>query len=304
MSALGKRVLLTGANGFTGRYMQAELQAHGYEVIGLGRPTSGNPMQDGSSLLAVDLRDQDALARLMAEVRPELVIHLAAMAFVGHGGASDFYNVNLIGTRNLLEALASSAVMPERVLLASSANVYGNASAGVLNEATPAAPANDYAVSKLAMEYVAKLWMGRLPIVLTRPFNYTGIGQAENFLIPKIVAHFRRRESSIELGNTAVWRDFSDVRAVVQAYRRLLSAEGAVGETVNVCSGEAHSLGEVISMCENITGHSLTVKVNPAFVRQNEVKVLRGDNSLLQQLIGPWSSPALEQTLGWMLGGD
>lgn len=303
MNASGKRVLLTGANGFTGRYMQAELQAHGYDVIGLGRPGPGDHGQDGARL-TVDLRDKEALTGLVAEVRPELVIHLAAMAFVGHGSVSDFYNVNLIGTRNLLDALASSGVAPERVLLASSANVYGNASAGILNEATPASPANDYAVSKLAMEYVAKLWMARLPIVLTRPFNYTGVGQAEDFLIPKIVAHFRRRESSIELGNTAVWRDFSDVRAVVQAYRRLLTADKAIGETVNVCSGEAHSLGEVISLCERITGHALTVKVNPAFVRDNEVKVLRGDNSLLQKLIGPWSGPALEQTLEWMLSSD
>ncbi|WP_137984288.1 GDP-mannose 4,6-dehydratase, partial [Pseudomonas viridiflava] len=92
------------------------------------------------------------------------------------------------------------------------------------------------------------LWHARLPLVITRPFNYTGVGQAENFLLPKIVSHFTQRESTIELGNLDVWRDFSDVRAVTSAYRGLLEAR-PLGKTLNVCSGVTHSLREVIEMC-------------------------------------------------------
>ncbi|WP_371183073.1 GDP-mannose 4,6-dehydratase [Xanthomonas sacchari] len=299
MNQTGERVLLTGAGGFTGRYMQAELLARGYDVVALVG-AHADP-SDGVRRVQVDLRDREGLARVVAEVRPHRVIHLAALAFVGHGSANDFYEVNLVGTRNLLEALAAGDAPPERVLLASSANVYGNASEGLLDEQTPPAPANDYAVSKLAMEYAAKLWGSRLPLVIARPFNYTGVGQAENFLIPKIVAHFRRRAEEIELGNLDVWRDFTDVRAVVEAYARLLAMPAADTPIANVCSGTAYSLREIVKACSELTGHALDVRVNPAFVRANEVKTLRGDNRLLQRLIGPWQGPPLTETLRWML---
>ena len=205
-------------------------------------------------------------------------------------------------TRHLLAALAQLPQPPARVLLASSANVYGNQTGGMLDESTPPQPANDYAVSKLAMEHMARLWMARLPITIVRPFNYTGVGQSADFLLPKIVAHFRRRAASIELGNLDVWRDFSDVRAVADAYCRLLDAPAAVGATVNVCSGQSHSLREVIAMAEQITGHALAVQVNPAFVRANEVKTLLGNPARLHTLIGAdWANPLLQDTLRWML---
>ncbi|WP_127476948.1 GDP-mannose 4,6-dehydratase [Sulfurivermis fontis] len=278
------RTLVTGLRGFTGRYLQAELEAHGHEVVGL----------------KADLTDAAVLADEMKRVQPEWVVHLAGVAFVEHGDPNDFYRVNLMGTRNLLAALANCGRRPECVLLASSANVYGNSTEGVLTEATPPNPANDYAVSKLAMEHMARLWLDRLPIVIVRPFNYTGVGQSESFLIPKIVNHFRRRVEAIELGNLDVWRDFSDVRAVAQAYRRLLEA-CPIGETVNVCSGRTHALREVLAMAGKIAGHAIKVKVNPAFVRPNEVKTLSGDPSKLLSLIGPWETPPLEETLRWML---
>jgi nucleoside-diphosphate-sugar epimerase len=295
MTTAGKRALITGIHGFTGRYMAAELQANGYEVIGLGSHPS-----DDAGYHQVDLTDGPRLRALLAAVQPDVVVHLAALAFVGHGVADAFYQVNLIGTRNLLEAIAACGKTLDCVLLASSANVYGNASEGLLSETTSPAPANDYAVSKLAMEYMASLWHDRLPIVITRPFNYTGVGQAENFLLPKIVSHFRRKAEKIELGNLDVWRDFSDVRALVQAYRGLIEAK-PLGQTVNVSSGRTYSLREVIAMCSAITGHQLQVEVNPAFVRANEVKTLCGDNSKLRSLVSGWQTPALDETLGWML---
>lgn len=296
MSIAGKRALITGIHGFTGRFMAAELAAQGCEVIGMGRQPSRE-----AGHYQVDLADTAALHKALADIQPDIVVHLAAVAFVGHGVADAFYQVNLIGTRNLLEAIEACGKTPECVLLASSANVYGNASEGLLDETTPASPANDYAVSKVAMEYMANLWQARLPIVITRPFNYTGVGQDENFLLPKIVAHFLRKAQKIELGNLDVWRDFSDVRAVVSAYRGLLEVK-PIGQTINVSSGVTHSLREVIDMCRDITGHDLITEVNPAFVRDNEVKTLCGDNSRLRRLVPGWQTPDLNDTLRWMLG--
>ena len=298
MSIAGKRALITGTHGFTGRFMAAELAAQGCEVVGMGSQAS-----DEAGYYQIDLSDVTGLRKLLTDIQPDLVVHLAAVAFVGHGAADAFYQVNLIGTRNLLEAIAACGKTPECVLLASSANVYGNASSGMLDEATVPSPANDYAVSKLAMEYMASLWQDRLPIVITRPFNYTGVGQADNFLLPKIVSHFARTAEKIELGNLDVWRDFSDVRAVVSAYRGLLEVK-PLGQTVNVSSGITHSLREVIDMCREITGHDLVVEVNPAFVRAHEVKTLCGDNARLRSLVDDWRTPQLKETLSWMLAAS
>lgn len=291
------KALITGIKGFTGQYLEAELKAAGWEVWGIG----AHEEPGGARYQTIDLADVDRLGKVVGEVQPDAVVHLAAITFVGHGDADAFYRVNLIGTRNLLAALAVAKKPPGCVILASSANVYGNSTEGVLKESTPPNPANDYAVSKLAMEYMARLWLDRLPIVIARPFNYTGVGQTGNFLLPKIVSHFRRRAEVIALGNLDVWRDFSDVRAVVRAYRRLLEVCPA-GEAVNICSGRAHSLREVLLMAETITGHSMRVEVNSALVRDNEVRTLCGDSSKLKGLIGGWDTPPLEDTLKWMLG--
>lgn len=289
------RALLTGFHGFTGRYVAAELAASGYEVIGLAH--DGDPPREG--VLRANLLDRDAVRRVVAEARADAIVHLAAISFVAHGNADEIYRTNIVGTCNLLEALAACGHKPRSVVLASSATIYGNAEVESIAETTAPAPANDYAVSKLAMEYMARLWMDRLPITLVRPFNYTGVGQGENFLIPKIMAHFRRGAKVIELGNTDVARDFSDVRDVARAYAAIV-AKARAGETINICSGVAHSLDDVLEMMAQIAGYAIEVRVNPAFVRGNEVKRLVGSNAKLQTLAGFAPVIPLEKTLRWM----
>lgn len=293
-SNMTQRALITGLNGFTGHYMARELVDAGYEVHGLELPEA-----IAAGRQSVDLCNLEAVKQAVRTIRPNVVVHLAAIAFVAHGNAENFYRVNLMGTRNLLEALSEVSDGLGCVLLASSANIYGNRTEGILTEESLPEPANDYAVSKLAMENMARLWMDRLPIVIARPFNYTGVGQSENFLIPKIVSHFRRKAPRIELGNLDVWRDFNDVRTICKAYAGLL-AKRPIGEVFNVCSGVGTSLREVISTMESLAGYHIELSVNPAFVRPNEVKVLTGSAQRLSSLIPSWQQIPLEETLRWM----
>jgi len=299
------RILVTGAFGFTGKYLSDVLESCGHEVHRLAArapPVDALPRSVAaqSRVHVSDLCDAPKLKSIVDAVRPQRVAHLAAIAFVAHGDVDAIYRTNIVGTRNLLAALATAASRPERVLLASSANVYGNAAAGVVDESTAPSPANDYAVSKLAMEYMANLWRAQLPITTVRPFNYTGVGQSESFLIPKIIAHYKQRAPILELGNLDVERDFSDVRTVVRVYERLLmsSADGVV---VNVCSGVGYSLQQVLDISADLTGHRPEVRVNPAFVRQNEVRRLVGSRARLDALIGRIDGPDFPETVRWML---
>lgn len=290
-------VLITGINGFTGYYLAEELRSAGYSLVGL---SSTETIQNASSVNYVcNLLDQEKLIDILTEVKPDVVVHLAAVAFVAYGDVEAIYRTNVVGTRNLLEAIIKSQHIPRSVLLASSANIYGNTLIEPIDEKVAAAPANDYAVSKLSMEYMARLWLDRLPITVVRPFNYTGAGQSLNFLIPKIVDHFKRRVPILELGNLDVVRDFSDVRSVVQRYRLLLESK-TQGEIFNICSGQGHSLLDVLRIMREISGHNPEIKVNPAFVRANEVHRLVGSSVKLESVIGKEPIIPLKSTLQWM----
>ena len=146
------------------------------------------------------------------------------------------------------------------------------------------------------MEKMAATYFDRLPILLTRPFNYTGVGQTPSFLVPKIVSHFARGDRVIELGNTDVERDFSDVRMVVEVYRRLMETD-LHSRAYNVCTGVATSLRAIIAAMEEIAGYAIEVKTNPAFVRNNEIARLTGDPSALIQAIGELPAMPLHRTL-------
>jgi GDP-6-deoxy-D-talose 4-dehydrogenase len=277
-------ILLTGAAGFTGLFFKQQAEDAGHTIWPL----------------VADLTDKAAVAAEVAQAQPTAVVHLAAISFVGHADESAFYAVNVLGTMNLLAAVAALPVAPTKVLLASSANVYGNCDASPITEAQAPAPVNQYATSKLAMEHMALTYADRLPIVITRPFNYTGPGQAPQFLIPKLVSHFAHRADRIELGNLHVEREFNDVRMVCEAYLRLL-AHGQPGRIYNVCSGKPYTLQHVINTLARITGHNMTVDVNPAFVRANEVHRLCGSPDKLHAAVGPLGEWGLEDTLRWML---
>jgi nucleoside-diphosphate-sugar epimerase len=278
------KILLTGAAGFTGLFFKSAAEAAGHQVV----------------TLQSDLTNKAAVADEVVHAAPDMVMHLAAISFVGHSDETAFYGVNVVGTMNLLAGLAALSVKPRKVLLASSANVYGNCEASPITETQLPAPVNHYAMSKLAMEFMGRTYLDRLPLVFSRPFNYTGPGQGPSFLIPKLVNHFVQRASVIELGNLHVEREFNDVRMVCNAYLSLL-AHGVIGEVYNVCTGRTYSLQYVISLVSEITGHKMDVQVNSAFVRANEVHRLCGSPNKLLTVTGEMEKFDLADTLQWML---
>jgi nucleoside-diphosphate-sugar epimerase len=292
------KVLITGIDGFTGTHLSAVLQSAGFKVFGLSNII--NITQD--NIYECDLLDKVKLQHVIDEIQPDYVVHLAAISFVGHGNADDFYRINVIGTMNLLDVLSNLDKKPAKVIVASSANVYGTPDIGIIDESVTPSPVNHYATSKLAMEYMTRTLFDDLPIVITRPFNYTGVGQGEQFLIPKIVSHFKRKSRVIELGNINVSRDFSDVRDIASVYHRLLMSD-VHSVTVNICRGQAISLSDIIKAMNNFAGYEIEVKVNPEFVRANEINRLQGDNKYLQQLRDFVPAIPIDDTLLWMYGG-
>jgi nucleoside-diphosphate-sugar epimerase len=284
----GRRVWITGHNGFTGHFLTEALTQAGFE------PVPAAPLSE------FDLRVLPHIERELDRARPDYVIHLAAVSFVAHGEAADFYAVNTVGTMNLLERLAQPGHPVRKVIVASSANVYGNAQREPITEDTPPAPVNHYACSKLAMEQLARTLYERLPVLIVRPFNYTGVGQSLQFLVPKLVHHFATRAPVLKLGNLDVVRDFSDVRMVAAAYARLLTS-ALVGTEVNICSGVGHSLQSIVDSLATRSGHAPRIEVDPALVRAAELKRLIGSNERLMQAVGALPYADFNETLAWML---
>ncbi len=279
-----KKLLLTGANGFTGIHFSELAKKNGFCVF---------PLKS-------DITNQSAVANEISVIAPTHVCHLAAISAVTHADEEAFYKVNLFGSLNLINALCALPNRPIKILLASSANVYGNVDSGAIDESVCPKPVNHYAVSKLAMEHMALNFIDRLPIFITRPFNYTGVGHDDRFVLPKIVDHFARNTQSIELGNLEVEREYNDVRMVCDAYIKLLDC-GVPGEIYNICSGRSYGLRRILSLMQEITGQDVKVHVNPAFVRLNDVLKLAGSPRKLEATIGSLRRWDLKDTLRWML---
>lgn len=291
MASRSERVLLTGSSGFTGRPLGARLRKDGHEIFGL----THTPAMAGE--IQGDLRDEGWLRKTVQEIRPTVVIHLAGIATPLHGSIGEIYSANVTGTANLLDALSKMDDLPRRVIVASSATIYASpVDQEPITEDHPLGPQNHYGASKRAMEDVARLFSDRLPVIVTRPFNYTGPGQDPIFLIPKIVDHFVNRAPQIKLGNLDLYRDFSDIRRVVEVYARLIS--GPIEPTVvNICSGRAIHLASIIGMLREISGHSIEVITDPALVRRGEPRIIQGSTQRLEAMLGDLPNPDFRETL-------
>jgi GDP-4-dehydro-6-deoxy-D-mannose reductase len=296
------RVLVSGATGFVGRWLIRELTTAGHETIA----TPGS--------LLLDITDEAAVARFLAEARPDAVAHLAGMAY-GPDAARDpegAFAVNVGGTEVLLAVVASTG-RPMPLLIAGSSEVYGRPRPGdlPLTEAAPTRTDQPYGRSKLAQERAALALASRhgLPIVVTRSFNHTGPGQRAEFVAPafarRVLAARAAGAHEIRTGNIDIRRDLGDVRDVARAYRLLLEglADGVLGKTtvVNVATGRSVSIRAVLSILCRLAGVKAEPVVDPALVRPDDPPEIVGDASRLRALTGWEPQIDLERTLADLL---
>lgn len=291
-----KKVLITGIDGFTGRPLGQSLGKLGAEVFGL---TNNEFAAKSKNIFYAPLQNRDDVADVIKTVKPDYIVHLAGIAFANHKDVLKYYDVNVVGTENLLDACVTANLTPDKIIIASSAAVYGFATDEFVSESSELAPVSHYGVSKLAMEHIAQTYADRLPILITRPFNYVGAEQPVHFLIPKIVDHFKKKSKIIELGNLDIVREFSDFRDVVQTYISLMY--NAKPGVVNLCSGKSHSISDVINTLSTISGHKIEINQNPDFMRANDMKRLVGNPKHMNTISKYEYKYSLENTLKNML---
>jgi len=295
-----RRLLLTGAGGFVGRHV-------------LAASSNGGPFAewDISSPPGVwDIRDASDVQRLVSDVRPDAVLHLAAQSFVPRSfeDPHETFAINLGGTLNLLIALRATG-FDGRMLFVSSGDVYGRVPEEDLpvDESRIPEPRSPYGVSKIAAEQLCLQWHRTegLDAMIARPFNHVGPGQDARFVLPALARQVvaiaeGRRPPVIEAGDIDTTRDFTDVRDVVGAYAAMLG-RGKPGATYLIGTGQERRVRDLLrAMCESC-GIAPEIRQDPARMRPSEQRRMAADATRLRQDTGWSPSISMESTINDIL---
>lgn len=294
-----KRALITGVAGFAGSYLAGELAVAGWKVAGVEKAgVSLKNLEDIAGRVRVvecDILQHRGLERIVREINPDVIFHLAAVTFVpsAENAPQIAFDVNVKGSLNVLDACRKEAP-GARVVLVSSAEVYGKASPEdmPLTEERKTAPANLYALTKLLSEQMAFFHTRAygLNIVILRPFNHIGPRQSPSFVTSAFAKQIVEIEAGnmepvMEVGNLEAARDFTDVRDVVRAYR-LVAERGVPAHVYNICSGRAHVIREVLESLLKMTDARIEVRRDPERLRKSEVPLRLGDHSRFSRVTG------------------
>lgn len=293
------KALITGSLGFVGKYLRAELEAQGYEVVGLD-------VRPGERTLQADLMDAEQIRRIVAGERPDAIFHLAAQADVGRSWKAPqlTMQLNVVAPINLMEAVRAVDGKRVRMVIVGSSDQYGSlgAAGARVGEETPMKPQTPYAISKRAQEEMARLYVRSygMDICMTRSFNHGGAGQRPGFMIPDfasgIVKVERGEAAELCVGNLTSRRDFSHVKDVVRAYR-LIAEKGRAGEVYNVGSGNTYSAQEVLDRLRGMARCEIPVRQDPARMRPSDTPVICCDHGKLTRDTGWEPQIGLEQIL-------
>jgi GDP-4-dehydro-6-deoxy-D-mannose reductase len=300
-----ERVIVTGCCGFVGRFLTDFLREEGYEVWGSDR---GDVCEHftGKRYLLADMRYPMEVTRVLDEVHPDFIVHLAAQSSAHRSFQEPYptFHNNVMSVLHILEYMRVRN-SNTRLLAVGSADIYGAVEAKdlPLTEDHHAAPGNPYALSKLVQEQCCLLYAAlyNLDVVMTRSFHHTGPGRPDTFVLSSFARQVveigrGRRNHVIEVGNIDVCRDFSDVRDVVRAYALLLK-KGRKGEVYNVCSGVAYKLEALLKKMFAIAGVHPEIRVDPSRLRPTDILEIRGDRSKISRETGWEPKYAINETL-------
>lgn len=299
--------LITGASGFVGRHLVAELEsATDWSVVGVGRRATS--LGARTRVLACDLRDADLVRRTVEHVAPDVIFHLASQSYVPQSVAAPAETLtnNLVGTLHVLETVRG-AQMDTKIVAVGSAEEYGFVAPDEVpvTESQPFRPGNPYAVSKIAQDMLAlqyALSYG-MSIVRMRPFSHVGPGQSDRFVLSTFARQIAEAElgliePTILTGNLDAIRDFLDVRDVVRAYRLVIdSIEPGAGEVYNLASGVGWRIGDLLDKLIDMADVPVKVKQDPSRLRPSDVPVLIGDATQFRERTGWQPERAIESTL-------
>lgn len=294
------KIFITGVSGFFGGNLASYLRRKGHEVAGGSRTTNKERGID-----AFDLGSVDGMYQVLALHQPDIIIHAAALSSVTDGCTLDYYQVNTLGTENLLNAV-DRLQKRIRFIYISTAGVYGSQATEILHEDLVPNPVSHYGISKYAAECLVRAeFSKRHDVMVIRPFNIIGVGQKLGFIFPKIVRHFKNRMDVIRLGNLEPRRDYLDVESCCNYTYQLISNPKAYGAVVNMCSNHGTSVRQLVDTMVKITKHPINIEVAPEFVRTNEVWSLVGSDVLLKKLCGePVALNPIESVLEAMIDAE
>lgn len=296
------KVIITGINGFVGQHLMRELTDHGHDVIGMGLgPADDQVAHLVSEYLSVDLR------RYWPAVDCDAIVHLAALSAVGPSFKDPqlYIESNSAPMTHLGEALLA---VPKRVrvVVISTGAVYGGAETRPLDEGASTVPSSPYIVSKLVTEAQSSYYRRRgLDILVMRPFNHLGPGQATGFLLPDLVSgvvNWMQTGEAVLVGNLHTRRDYTDVRDVARAYRLALEAPRINKPVLNVCSGKSVSGLEILQMVARaLAVEQPDVEVDESKLRPGDPEEVRGDNTAIMQSLGWQPSIPVSQSVWDMI---
>lgn len=285
------RVLIFGAGGFVGSYLCKEFLNNGYKVSGTDKG-EGSALPLEVDFYKTDLMQADEVEKLIGQVQPDIIVNLAAISSVGTSWSmpQTTMAINVIGALNIMETAKKSEQKP-RILFVGSSEEYV-ISENPLDENTQLNANNPYGISKVTQEQFAKLYREQygLKIYCVRPFNHTGIGQRDSFVLPsfcKQVAEIDKsgKDGKIQVGNLKVKRDFSHVKDVVRAYRMIVESDNC-NQIYNVGSGNAYSLEDMLTYIIGLSDQNIEIEVDQNRIRPTDQPVICCDRSLIGKELG------------------